>query len=191
MTHAAEALSEHSTRALPSRLRPKPMLLGPFVALLSACAFLGGDDSGIGGFDRITISQVAALASVDDDGSLTIIEQEPVNGTIAHPELHPAGPVRHLRDPYDYRLERDRVYLMLLTPTIEVQQDSDLGPGQYTVLYLHDPESDLPAGRFPTRGIDPETYLDCIRTNADTTTRFDGLVTAVDAGSDPLWDCIP
>ncbi len=162
--------------------------------MLAGCGLLGGDDSGIGGLDRVTTARFAVLASIDADGGLTIIDEQPVDGQVGDPSLPPAGPVRHLRDPYDYRLEPDRRYLMLLAPTVEYYQDAELGPGQYTVLYLHDPDTDLPAGRFPERAIQPdqrpETYLDCLRANFDTATRFEGLVAAVDAGGDPLWDCI-
>ena len=174
--------------------RRRAALLAALVMTLAACGFIGGDDSGIGGFDRITTAQVAMLGSIDGDGTLTILEQQPVNGIVGDPTRPPAGPVQHLRDPFDYRLEHDRVYLMLLAPTVEAQQDTDLGSGQYTVLYLHDPDTDLPAGRFPDREIQPdqrpEDYLDCIRADFDAPTRFDGLVAAVDAGGDPLWDCI-
>jgi hypothetical protein len=119
------------------------------------------------------------------------VEQAPVNGSIADPSLLPVGPVQHLRDIFGYRLESSRAYQMLLTPTVEAQQDPDLGAGQYSVLYLHDPDSDLPANRFPERGVDAERLLDCLRDTFDTATRFDALVAAVDAGAGPIWDCRP
>lgn len=131
------------------------------------------------------------LASIDDDGTLTIVEQAPVNGSIADPSLPPVGPVQHLRDIFDYRLESNRAYQMLLTPTVEAQQDSDLGDGQYSILYLHDPETDLPANRFPEREVDPERLLNCLLDTFDTATRFDALVAAIDAGADRIWDCRP
>lgn len=173
--------------------RQRVALMATVTVLVAACD-IPTDDSGIGGFDRTPTAQVAALASIDGDGNLIIVEQEPVNGRVGDPSLPPAGPVRHLRDPLDYRLDSDRVYLMLLAPAVEAHQDPDLGPGQYTVLYLHDPDTDLPAGRFPERGVDPEAYLDCIRTNFGTATRFDGLVAAVNESTNsavsPLGDCI-
>lgn len=177
MTNAAPRSSCHVSAALVVAL----------TVLLTACV-IHVDDSGIGGFDRISTAQVAALASIDGDGNLTIIEQEPVNGLVGDASLPPAGPVRHLNDPFDYRLDSDRQYLMLLAPSVEAHQDPDLGPGQYSVLYLHDPDTDLPAGRFPERGLDSEAYLDCVRTNLGTTTRFDALVAAVNASTNSLDD---
>jgi len=156
---------------------------------LSACEFVGGDDSGVGGFDRTPIAQVRMLASVDDDGTLTIVEQAPVSGRIADPSLLPVGPVQQLRDIFDYGLVSDRSYQLLLTPTVEAQQDADLGDGQYSILYLHDPETDLPANGFPERGIDPERLLNCVRDTFDTATRFNALVAGVDDGADAIWDC--
>jgi hypothetical protein len=99
---------------------------------------------------------LSACAFIDDDRNLTIVEQQPVSGRVGDRSLPPAGPVRHLRDPFDYRLASNREYLMLLAPAVETHQDSELGQGRYSVMYLHDPASDLPAGRFPDSKISPD-----------------------------------
>lgn len=156
--------------------------LAIFLVILTAA---GCDSDGIGPFSRTTGATVAVLGSVSEDGLLTVEEIQPF--------VEGSDPLI-VRDPFELEPEPDRSYWILLSPSVQVHRDPDRGRGQFSMLYLHDPVTDLPADSFPNGQTDggrsPGQFLDCLRENDDgAASRFDALARAVQVGFDELAAC--
>lgn len=160
------------------------------VLTTGGCVF-SGDRSGIGSFDRTGTTQYAVVATVDENGVLTISEQRKVNGRTRDPSTADVGPPRILRDPFGYEPTPGTTYEMLLSTAVAAHQDPDAGTGQYSLTYLHDPQTDLPSDSVPSGGIEgglnPEEFLDCVREEADVETRFEAIIAAIEDSDDLLF----
>ena len=159
---------------------------------MSSCT--GGDTSGIGAFDRTFTTKLAVLASVDEDGQLTIQSERTIDTPAVETALAEPGDPTILRDPFDYRPDAGVAYFMLLAPAVEAFRDPQLGDDQYSLLYLHDLDSDSPADSFPTRrtesGKSPVEFLDCLQEVTNENSRTDALVAAID-GKPTLSSTVP
>lgn len=171
--------------------KPRRAFSKVFVLAVLMSAAVACDSSGLGGFSRVRTARLAVLASVDSDDRLHIIEEIPIGNAIQGPHRPESlagtgsdGP-RTLNDPFDYEPAINQVYWMVLSPSVTSHQNPEAGEGQYSVLYLHDPDTDLPDNSFPSwdiqGDISPHELLDCMRTEAGTETRFTALIAGIES----------